>query len=787
MGDQEYYILDEHLDETWQDLDHDELNDWSDEELDWGDRTEGEGPPVLTPDELERTEMASRKTEIERLLKMKVLEEVPELPPGAKMLQTRRVMDWRFREGRWIRRARLVCKELRIWDPNRQGVYAPSTNPSISKLLPAIVASCADWQLMAFDVKDAFLTVPQRDELYVNLDGLAYRVRRCLPGQQMASAMWGEQLAEDLKSTGLVADAACPAAFGCPGMGATVHVDDGLVGGTTEGLDAVKHVLQQKYKLEVSNYMGNVGDSVKFLKNQLLMVEEGTQLKLNPRYLAKICESLRLSKTRPRKTPCAEISQPDETEPLDEVAASRYRAAIGSFLYLSPDRPDCQWTIGHLARSMSKPTKKMYKHACHLAEYLQCTKDVNLTMKWSYPGRSALGERKLMRDEAQALQLEKAGEPDLLEFNGNVTFCFVRKQGCVSLSSCEAELVACCSAAAEALYVQRAVETLTSHSCRITCRLDSSSARSLLLQKGVSKVRHLDTKLLWLQRAHSQGQLELSAVGTHLNTSDIGTKQLTSERYRFLLGRMGYSTDIMPGFHNVTQIQKVEAEVVKYLMVLEALRSLPPASAQSVSHDEPNVEMTNLEIVFQSSNALSIKGADLIGGFFVHTHGGGQEYGVDENITNQEIHIEDLVAQEIYIKNIAAQKIYIKNIAMQKIYIKNIAVQKIYMKNIAVQKIYIKNIAMQKIYMKNIAVQKIYIKNIAVQKIYIKDVVVLKNYIFVLIRRKMYSKILKVNIIANLAMHQATCSLLSVIPDQEPESDNQQFQMHAAHQYQMKW
>ena len=638
VGDQEYYILDEHLDETWQDLDHDELyeNDWSDEEPDWGDRTEGEGPPVLTSDILERTEMASRKTEIERLLNMKVLEEVPELPPGAKMLQTRHVMDWRFREGRWIRRARLVCKELRIWDPNRQGVYAPSTNPSISKLLPAIVVSRADWQLMAFDVKDAFLTVPQRDELYVNLDGLAYRVHRCLPGQQMASAMWGEQLAEDLRSTGLVADAACPAAFGCPGMGATVHVDDGLVGGTTEGLDAVKRVLQQKYKLEVSDYMRNVGDSVKFLKKELIMVEEGIQLKLNPRYLEKICESLKLSRTRPRKTPCGpEISQPDETEPLDEVAASRYRAAIGSFLYLSPDRPDCQWTIGHLARSMSKPTKKMYKHACHLAEYLQCTKDVNLTMKWSYPGRSALDERKLMRDEAQALQLEKAGEPDLLEsfsdsdwaghwdrisstcghlyFNGNVTFCFVRKQGCISLSSCEAELVACCSAAAEALYVRHVVETLTSHSCRITCRLDSSSARSLLLKKGVSKVRHLDTKLLWLQRSHSQGQLELSAVGTHLNTSDIGTKQLTSERYRFLLDRMGYATDLMPGFHNVTQIRKVEAKVVKYLMVLEALRSLPPASAQSASHDEPNVEMTNFEVVFQSSNALSIKGADLIG------------------------------------------------------------------------------------------------------------------------------------------------------------------------------
>ena len=70
----------------------------------------------------------------------------------------------------------------------------------------------------------------------------------------------------------------------------------------------------------------------------------------------------------------------------------------------------------------------------------------------------------------------------------------------------------------------------------------------------------------------------------------------------------------MPG-SNVTQVRKVEAKVVKYLMVLEALRSLPPTSAQSVNHDEANVEMTNLDIVFQSSSALSIKGADLIGVF----------------------------------------------------------------------------------------------------------------------------------------------------------------------------
>ena len=63
-------------------------------------------------------------------------------------------------------------------------------------------------------MKDAFLTVKQREELYVLLDGTPYKVLRCLPGQQPAAAWWSDQLSNDLKEAGLVPDAACPSAFG---------------------------------------------------------------------------------------------------------------------------------------------------------------------------------------------------------------------------------------------------------------------------------------------------------------------------------------------------------------------------------------------------------------------------------------------------------------------------------------------------------------------------------------------------------------------------------------------
>ena len=49
---------------------------------------------------------------------------------------------------------------------------------------------------------------------YVLLDGVPYGIHYCLPGQQPAAAWWAEQLTEDLKKSGLVPDAACPAAFG---------------------------------------------------------------------------------------------------------------------------------------------------------------------------------------------------------------------------------------------------------------------------------------------------------------------------------------------------------------------------------------------------------------------------------------------------------------------------------------------------------------------------------------------------------------------------------------------
>ena len=71
-------------------------------------------PPEVSPEELKIIEEAAGQEEIERLLKMKVLEDptIEELENGS-ILTTRSVYDWRVREKRWKRRCRFVARECK--------------------------------------------------------------------------------------------------------------------------------------------------------------------------------------------------------------------------------------------------------------------------------------------------------------------------------------------------------------------------------------------------------------------------------------------------------------------------------------------------------------------------------------------------------------------------------------------------------------------------------------------------------------------------------------------------
>ena len=70
----------------------------------------------------------------------------------------------------------------------------------------------------------------------------------------------------------------------------------------------------------------------------------------------------------------------------------------------------------------------------------------------------------------------------------------------------------------------------------LTVYSDASAGRSVAFRKGLGKMRHSETKYLWIQDVIKAGRIKLLKVKGTLNPADIGTKHLSiSEMGEMLL------------------------------------------------------------------------------------------------------------------------------------------------------------------------------------------------------------------------------------------------------------
>jgi len=526
----------------------------------WAQRTEDEGPPPCSEEELQTLDLEAEAFEAERLLNMKVLEPTQEEPPPELVLNTRYVHDWRFRNG-WVRRARLVSKELKVWDPHRMDVFAPSTCPAMIKLVPALFAAkyeSEEWYLWSIDFKDAFLTVPQRSLLYVKLNGQYFKVLMCLPGQRQAGAWWSEQITTDVLGAGLEQNPSCPVAFGNGQAACALHVDDGILGGRLQEGNRILEELGEKYVMTITGPIRNPGEQIRFLKRLFVIEEAGLAMYSDPKYLQKMAALLGITRPRMRKVPCTpEWCTLDCSSALDAEEHALFRSVVGCLLYLAPDRCDVQFAVSVLARKVQNPTQRDMQFVKHLVEYLLSMSDYHLVMKWTTPGKSIRDQREepipcrsvnsgeylleVLTDSDWAGSADRKSNTSVhVYLNSVLVHSFVRKQDTIALSSRESELISAVSGCADGLYIKSIVETMTKNKCTMIVLVDNASARLIMYKTGTSRVRHLDCRLLWVQSKCKDGILSVKPIPTRLNTSDAGTKPLSAERLRLLLGVVGY-------------------------------------------------------------------------------------------------------------------------------------------------------------------------------------------------------------------------------------------------------
>ena len=69
---------------------------------------------------------------------------------------------------------------------------------------------------------------------------------------------------------------------------------------------------------------------------------------------------------------------------------------------------------------------------------------------------------------------------------------------------------------------------------------DSSAAKGICKRRGIGKIRHLHTPLLWIQGKVASKEIMTKKIDGKTNSADIGTKVLTEKEYNKFMAQLGF-------------------------------------------------------------------------------------------------------------------------------------------------------------------------------------------------------------------------------------------------------
>ena len=543
-------------------------------------------PPDLDPEEMVIVEQQAGEAEVKRLFEMSVIvQPTPDDLANGSFLTTKEVYDWRWRDAKWTRRCRLVAREFRGGDRSDSSTFAPTSHGSANRLMLCLHL-CYRWLLAFIDVRNAFLLVPQREVVLVQVptwyegetnwgvtaDGRkVWALRRCLPGQRNAAARWYEYLSEILGEIGFSSLDILPCMFRHDERHLALcgHVDDLVIAGKEADIEWCLGQLRERFDICESGVFPTLHqdpkEPVRFLKRRHLFTPQGIVVMAHEKYVKGLIDLYQLQERRGKPTPDGVTTGLDEGEELSGERKRLFRSALGTLLYVSQDRVDIQHSVRSLAQAMATPTVAAERGVKHLVLYLKRTEKQGVLL----PYRQAYGSK---LDEIH-------GEPTKDE-NLNMVEIFSdadwagdsRSQKSIALSSCESEFLALTGAVAEGMHVRKIWEFLTKQESSMVAFTDSSSCLALSQRLGVGRTKHLDVRQLWLQKEVKQGTLLVQKIHTQLNLADLNTKKLSRSRREFLMFLIGQMEENTDGFEKVG-IQEFEGYLNKKI-IGESLMSI---------------------------------------------------------------------------------------------------------------------------------------------------------------------------------------------------------------------
>ena len=252
------------------------------------------------------------------------------------------------------------------------------------------VALARGLQIAVLDVKDADLSVEQPHPVVIEVERailgetgpgvIELVLDRLLPGQRIGAAAWFGCAKNLLTEAGMENYEKEPTLFKHTdpnnATALILHADDGMIASTRSERERLVEVLSSRVKVQVSDPLVNVGDTVDFLKRRYQMVEGRVTVFSNGRYLEALLKTVEVLAKRRESPGDASLLEVDASKELGTGQAKLYRESVGRLLYLSHTRPDIQFTTCVLSGYMQSPTADAMKMLQKVVQYLNSTPEI---------------------------------------------------------------------------------------------------------------------------------------------------------------------------------------------------------------------------------------------------------------------------------------------------------------------------------------------------------------------------------------------------------------------------
>ena len=484
--------------------------------------------------------LKARALEIDFLRKLGVYTKVPrehQRRTGGKIIGTRWVDTNKGDSINKDYRSRFVGKEFKTSPDDT--LYASTPPLEALRLIVSWAATTGTErrEVMINDVRrayfyakatrDIYIEIPEEDRKPGDENKLA-KLNLCLYGTRDAALNWQETLSEHLIGIGFRRGKGHPSVFEHPvrGIKVLVHGDDYVSAGTPRDLGWLETELEKAYEIKTTRMGLSEGRARegKVLNRIIRCNPGGWELEADPRHAELIIEQMGLRGAKGVTTPGTDTAEEDESEDnLEAEETTWFRGLVARANYLGMDRPDIQYAVKEACREMSKPTTGSMRRMKRIARYL-CE---NPRLVWHFEFQAQPETVDIYTDAnwAGCKRTRKSTSGGAAMWGSHCLKTWSKTQAVVAKSSAESELYAVVRGACEGLGINTlmadlGIETLT----RI--HMDATAAKGIIERKGLSKVRHIDTDVLWLQEQQLRRLQPLVKVKGTENPADMMTKNV---------------------------------------------------------------------------------------------------------------------------------------------------------------------------------------------------------------------------------------------------------------------